>query len=138
MPSTPKPDFVLEKASLADADELAPMFFSAFYSEPYYVEMCPETPACTASWAQVWINAMKDPKTHVMKVTDRKTGEIVASGKWIGPKEESDKVQPGNEADRWADLSAHCDEELANPLFASFFENRLGFMADRAHYCQCS
>ena len=137
MPSTPQPDFVLERASLADADELAPIFFSAFYSEPYYVAMCPETPACTASWAQTWIHAMNDPATHAMKVTDRKTGKIAAAGKWISPKKESGEKQPGNEENRWADLPAHCDEELANGLFGSFAENRRGFMADRPHYCQC-
>ena len=136
MPSSINPDFVLEKATIGDAGSIAQIFFSAFHSEPFFVEMCPKTPDSMASWERSLIFAINDCKTHVLKVTDKRTGKIICSGQWIDPKKDDEITQPGNEEGRWADLPAHCDEELANSLFGSFHENRSIMMGNRPHFCE--
>jgi hypothetical protein len=133
---TINPFLSLSLATLADADEIAPVFFSGFHEKEYFRAMMPQTPDSVAAIARAIVFAMKDPYTRVLKVTDQSTGRIVGSGQWILPKKEGDNAQPGTEKGRWADFPAYCDEELAHALFGAFAENRHEMMKDEMHYCK--
>lgn len=139
--TTTKPQLVLEEATHADADELAPLFAAAFHdgddiAAKYFQKMCPLNDATTDGWIKSTHFGLDDPYTIFLKVTDKNTGKIVAYGRWLKPKKDEDKDQPGNEEGRWDDVAAVCDEETANALFGAFHQNRHEMMGDRKHYCK--
>lgn len=129
-----KGSLVLSEAVPDDIPTLSKMFPRSFHNDPYHKKMIPDTPANDNWWQESHRRAIRDPKTRLVKVTDEDTGEIVATARWVLPRDD-DGPQPALEEERWPEFTDDFDHELANALFGGMGEHRTTFMGDRKHYC---
>lgn len=138
MPLAERNNLVLDYLTESNAESVAPLFMKSFHAYEYFQRMMPDTPQAAKAWAEATQHAIDDPNTICLVVTDTSTGAIVAHGRWVRPKAEGEKDQPGNEEDRWGDsFMEACDLKMAEDLFGAFHKNREQFMGEEKHWCKC-
>lgn len=135
MPLAERNNLVLDYLTESNAESVAPLFMKSFHAYEYFQRMMPDTPQAAKAWAEATQHAIDDPNTICLVVTDTSTGAIVAHGRWVRPKAEGEKDQPGNEEDRWGDsFMEACDSKMAEDLFGAFHKNREQFMGEEKHW----
>lgn len=137
MPLAERNDLVLDYLATSHTGAIAPLFLKSFHTYEFFQKMMPDTPQVAKAWTEATQFAINDPNTICLGVTDTSTGTIVAHGRWIRPKGEGEKGQPGHEEDRWgSSFMGACDMKLAGDLFGAFDKNREKFMGEERHWCE--
>ena len=137
MPLAQHDNLVLDYLTPTDAESIAPLFLKSFHTYPYFQKMLPDTPQAKQAWTEATNFATNDRNTICLGVTDVSTGKIVAHGRWVRPKAEGEKGQPGREEDRWGPTFMEaCDADLAGVMFGAFDRNRERVMEEERHWCE--
>ncbi|KAK5944798.1 hypothetical protein PMZ80_001998 [Knufia obscura] len=135
MPLAERNNLVLDYLQPQDVEAVGSLFLSSFHVYPFFQKMMPDSLQTIRAWSAATNFAIDDPNTLCLKVTDTSTGTIAAHGRWIRPKGEGERGQPGHEEERWGDTFMEaCDEKLAGELFGAFDRNREKFMGQERHW----
>ncbi|TEA18257.1 hypothetical protein C8034_v011463 [Colletotrichum sidae] len=128
----------MRPATAADGPSLAPVYLSAFHDNPVASTCFPQSsPACREWLSKAFAEEAKDPRAHLLVVTDPDDAEnpdrVIAWAKWVRPARDSEPnvtpPPPGPEA--WPEEG---DAAFAHDFFGGIGRNHARVMGDVRHW----
>ncbi|KAH8177140.1 hypothetical protein LIA77_02222 [Sarocladium implicatum] len=119
----------LREATLADADAICDVNFSAFSEDAVNVQTLPlESGTGPAFWKQGLVKVLESPDYHVLVITDSDTDQVIAFANWKRPGAPITEPPP---ASAWPQDG---DPELAVRFFGTFSRVHKEIMGDKKHW----
>ncbi|KAF5879156.1 putative gnat family protein [Botrytis fragariae] len=121
---------ILRPATIADAEALTNIYFSAFSSDEISLLCFPRSPVSWTWWYNSILSEVQDPSSHFLCIQDSSspTPEIISYAKW------NDKFAPVATINDLPEWPQGCDVKVANHFFGTLIERRRGIMGERKHW----
>lgn len=123
--------FTIQPLVAGDVPTCVQIYFDSFQNS-HSLACWPRVPAIRAFWEAMFLDEMKDSKSHFLKAVDSETEELAAFCKWVEPKP---GVFPDLSLPEWPQ---EADAALCNETFGMWAAQHRELMQDRGHWCACS